>query len=201
MDIDAYIPLHGTYETHRNNFKYDGRRDAFICTQGQILKPKQTKFSHGRKQLAYVSSKKICDQCPMREGCVNNRGIKQITSTMYKRQYERMQKKLKSKKGQLLYSFRMHTVEPVFGSLQQHYGLRWMNVRGRSSASKVMLMSAAAFNLKKWLKNTLLNPDITAIKPILVLSDIYTALRTSFANYPFFHSLSLHLDCQYVRWV
>ncbi len=46
----------------------------------------------------------------------------------------------------------MHTVEAVFGSLQQYYGLRWMNLRGKDNANKVMLMSTAAFNLKKWMK-------------------------------------------------
>lgn len=177
MNLDAYIPLHGTYESHRDNFKYDGRRNAFICPQGQILKQKYTKFDHGRKQVAYVSSKKVCDHCPMREGCVNRRGIKRIMSTMYKREYERMIKRLKSKKGQLLYSIRMHTVEPVFGSLQQHYGLRWMNVRGRNSASKVMLMSAAAFNLKKWLKSSLNNLKSDFYCLILVVSQHVRSLN------------------------
>ena len=47
----------------------------------------------------------------------------------------------------------MHTVEPVFGTLQQYYGLRWINTRGRDCANKLMLMSASALNLKKWMKN------------------------------------------------
>ena len=43
----------------------------------------------------------------------------------------------------------MHTVEPVFGLLQQYYGLRRIYVRGKNSAYNVMLMVASAFNLKK----------------------------------------------------
>ena len=46
----------------------------------------------------------------------------------------------------------MHTVEPVFGTLQQHYGLRWINTRGIDLANKVMLMAACAVNLKKLIK-------------------------------------------------
>lgn len=60
-----------------------------------------------------------------------------------------MIKRLKSAKGRQTYTERMCSVEPVFGSLQQHYGLRWMNVRGKRNAHKVMLMCTAAFNLKK----------------------------------------------------
>jgi len=66
-----------------------------------------------------------------------------------------MIKRLKTKKGIESYKLRMHTVEPVFGSLQQYYGLRRMNVRGKNSANKVMLMAAAAFNIKKWVKKLL----------------------------------------------
>jgi hypothetical protein len=44
-------------------------------------------------------------------------------------------------------------VEPVFGSLLQHYGLRRVNTRGRSSAHKTMLLTAIPFNLKKLLKH------------------------------------------------
>lgn len=152
LNIEAYIPLNGTYETHRPGFKYDGRRNAFICNNGQIIKPKYTKHADGKHTVVNRSKKKICDTCPMRDGCVNAKGVKEITSTPFKKEYERMIKRLKSKEGKKLYGLRMHTVEPVFGSLQQYYGLRRMNVRGRNSASKVMLMSAAAFNLKKWVK-------------------------------------------------
>jgi hypothetical protein len=44
-------------------------------------------------------------------------------------------------------------MEPVFVSLLQHYGLRRVNTRGRSSAHKTMLLTAISFNLKKLLKH------------------------------------------------
>ena len=47
---------------------------------------------------------------------------------------------------------RQSTVEPVFGSLTQYYGLRKIGVLGKAGAHKVMLMAAIAFNLKKYLK-------------------------------------------------
>ena len=56
--IQAYIPLHGTYRSHRDGFKYDGKKKAFICPKGQVLKARYTKSDHGRKQVAYTSSKK-----------------------------------------------------------------------------------------------------------------------------------------------
>ena len=47
---------------------------------------------------------------------------------------------------------RQSTVEPVFGHLIHHYGLRRMNVRGHAGAHKTMLLTAVAYNLKKLLK-------------------------------------------------
>ena len=47
---------------------------------------------------------------------------------------------------------RQRTVEPVFGNLIHHYGLRRMNVRGQAGARKTMLLTAVADNLKKLLK-------------------------------------------------
>ena len=167
LGVEAYIPLHGTYDTHRPGFRYDGRRNAFICGHGQIIKPTYTKHASGKHTVVYRSKKKICDTCPLRDNCVNKKGIKEITSTPFKKEYERMIKRLKSKEGKKSYALRMHTVEPVFGSLQQYYGLRRMNVRGRNSASKVMLMSAAAFNLKKWVKK-LLEEGLNKIYSLLI---------------------------------
>ena len=54
-----------------------------------------------------------------------------------------------SRQGQRMRQLRQRTVEPVFGSLLQHYGLRRVNTRSRSSAHKTMLLAAIAFNLKK----------------------------------------------------
>jgi len=47
---------------------------------------------------------------------------------------------------------RQSTVEPVFGSLVQHYGLRRVSELGKSGAHKVMLLAAIALNLRKYMK-------------------------------------------------
>jgi len=49
-------------------------------------------------------------------------------------------------------TLRQGTVEPVFGNLLHHYGLRRVNTKGQAAAHKAMLLSAVAYNLKKLLK-------------------------------------------------
>jgi hypothetical protein len=48
---------------------------------------------------------------------------------------------------------RQGTVEPVFGNLLHHYGLRRINTKGQAAAHKKMLISAIAYNLKKLLRH------------------------------------------------
>ena len=71
----------------------------------------------------------------------------------YDAQYQRALSRQHSRQGQRMRRVRQRTIEPVFGSLLQHYGLRRVNTRGRNNAHKTMLLTAIAFNLKKLLKH------------------------------------------------
>ena len=64
-----------------------------------------------------------------------------------------MQQRVESRKGKQMKGLRSSTVEPVFGSLINHTGLKRINAKGLEQANKCMLMAAAAYNLKKLLKN------------------------------------------------
>jgi hypothetical protein len=66
----------------------------------------------------------------------------------YLRAWQRQQRRA----GQRRRRVRQGTVEPVFGNLLHHYGLRRVNTKGQAAAHKAMLLSAFAYNLKKLLK-------------------------------------------------
>ena len=65
---------------------------------------------------------------------------------------ERGYTRQQSARGKCMMRIRAGTVEPVFGNLINYYGLRKINVKGKTGAHKVMLMSAIAFNLEKLMK-------------------------------------------------
>jgi len=155
MNIESYIPVHGGYKPIRKGFAYDSISDSYTCSQGEKIEFVHIGKDGGYYKKRYYSKKKICDKCPERVGCVGRRGFKQIAHTIYREDYDAMIERLKSEKGREVYGLRMHTVEPVFGTLQQHYGLRWINTRGLDLANKVMLMAACALNLKKLIKKTI----------------------------------------------
>ena len=74
---------------------------------------------------------------------------------MDKQLYEYMRQLACSVKGKRMKLLRSSTVEPVFGSLINHTGLKRINTKGLTQANKCMLVAAAAYNLKKLLKYSL----------------------------------------------
>ncbi|RZL08245.1 MAG: hypothetical protein EOO62_15680 [Hymenobacter sp.] len=76
------------------------------------------------------------------------------TLCCYAVQYRRALVRQQSRPERRMRRLRQRTIEPVFGSLLQHHGLRCVNTRGQSSAHKTMLLTAIAFNLKKLLKHS-----------------------------------------------
>jgi hypothetical protein len=136
----------------------------------------------GYLKKRYFSLKSICKNCSKQKSCAGSNGVKKIEHTIYREEYEEMIKRLKSEKGKKSYALRMQTVEPVFGTLQQHYGLRWINARGKECAHKIMLMAGTAVNLKKWIKKATLNEFLMAFKTIFksrlsVMKENYILVR------------------------
>ena len=77
---------------------------------------------------------------------------KQLTRTAYDPAYRRAWARQRSRQGHVMRCKRQSTVEPVFGHLIHHYGLRRVGTRGQAGARKTMLLAAIAYNLKKLLK-------------------------------------------------
>jgi hypothetical protein len=112
-------------------------------------------FDHsadGRLLKNYWAAPIDCRQCPSKPTCAPRTRCRKITRTAYDAQYQRAYARQHSKRGKQMKKLRQSTVEPVFGSLVQHYGLRRISVLGKSGAHKVMLLAAAAFNLRKYMK-------------------------------------------------
>ncbi|GAB3290715.1 hypothetical protein GCM10027511_03330 [Hymenobacter humi] len=88
---------------------------------------------------------------------------KQLDRMLYDAQVLLGWQEQQSRWGQRMRRVRHSTVEPVFGNLLYHYGLRRVNVRGQVGAHKTMLLSAVAYNLKKLLKYRLQQQLILAV--------------------------------------
>ena len=149
--IEAYIPLFGRYIPIREPFTYEPEQDQYRCIHGAILRNHGLKMAGEYGNYHYIANYSACQNCPIKESCCGKRDRKSLSVTMYYREYERMQARLRSAKGKRLKRRRSAVVEPVFGSLLNYFGMRRSPSIGKDSAHKRMVMAATAYNLKKWL--------------------------------------------------
>lgn len=152
-NITGYIPNFGQYKPSREGFTYDKENDRYVCSQGKYLPFKKiTTTSLGYKMKVYRSSSKDCGKCALRSVCIGKSDFKKIDDSIDKPYYDRMHLRLQSVNREKIRQLRSSTVEPVLGTLVNYLGMRRVNTRGIKQATKCILMSAIAYNLKKLLK-------------------------------------------------
>ena len=151
--ITGWIPAFGKYKPETEGFPDDKGNDRYMCPMGKPLP--FMGFEHnldGRLLKNYWAAPSDCRRCPSKPTCAPKARCRKITRTAYDEEYRRAFTRQNSKGGKRMKKIRQSTVEPVFGSLVQHYGLRRVSVLGKSGAHKVMLLAAIALNLKKYMK-------------------------------------------------
>lgn len=155
IGLKSFIPPHGTYKGGPEGFRYVENEDHYLCPKGRVIPFTKVFNDHrtGTKKKEYRARKHVCTDCPIRSSCLGKSAQeKKFSVTYYRAEYERNNERIKSPQGRYMKAKRQGTVEPVFGTLTQHMGLRKVNTIGIKQANKCMLMAAVAYNLKKYLK-------------------------------------------------
>ncbi|MCG8307506.1 MAG: IS1182 family transposase [Cytophagales bacterium] len=150
--IDSHIPPHGTYKGGPEGFTYHQEGDYWECAEGKRVTFRKIGFNKGNKQKHYFTRRGDCKGCPIKTACLGKSKEKKIAITYYMAEYERAIVRSKTRMGRKMKALRQSTVEPVFGTLIEHLGMRKMNTIGIRQANKNMLLAAMAYNLKKYLK-------------------------------------------------
>lgn len=150
--LSSYIPPHGQYKGGPKGFSYHKEGDYWECSEGKQVKHQKTFLDKGVKKNRYTTKRADCSGCPIKTTCLGKGHEKRIDITYYKAEYDRGIARLKTKQGRRFKYIRSSTVEPVFGSLTQFFGMRKVNTIGLKQANKVMMMAGTAYNLKKYLK-------------------------------------------------
>ncbi len=173
-NITGYIPNFGQYKPSRDGFIYDKQSDRYTCSRGVHLPFKKiTTTSLGYKMTVYRSSARDCGPCPLRSACIGKSDFKKIDDSIDKPFYDRMHARLQTVNRETIRQIRSSTVEPVLGTLVNYLAMRRVNTRGIKQATKCIIMSAVAYNLKKLLKwqsrkiKTMANTKMKELKNIL----------------------------------
>ena len=188
-NITGWIPVFGHYKPLIEGFSYYPEADRFTCSQGKHLPFKTFDRNADRSLLKiYRAAYPDCKSCPLKPTCVPNGKSRQINRTAFEPFYHRALSRQQSRRGKRMKRLRQRTVEPVLGSLVDYYGLRKLNVRGKTGAHKVMLMAAIAFNLKKYMKFT----SKSTISQALALKVEWSlAYKDTFVGFPWLFSTEI----------
>ncbi len=181
--LQSFIPPHGTYKGGPEGFTYVEEGDYWECAKGEKVTYRKTKIEKGTLKRYYFTRRKDCSKCPIKVKCIGKSHEKRIGITAYKEEYDRAIERVNSRLGRQMKKKRQSTVEPVFGTLINHMGLRKINTRGIEQANKVMLMAATAYNLKKYLKFTKNLSQSMAIKAKIALFYFCAIIRIKISRF------------------
>ncbi|MGB4971452.1 MAG: IS1182 family transposase [Cyclobacteriaceae bacterium] len=151
-NITGYIPNFGKYKSEREGFTYHKQGDYYTCPQHKKIEFKKIKSNNGHLAKEYRTSRTDCGPCPLRSSCIGKSPEKKIVDTLDKPYYDQMHQRLQTPYAKRMKKLRHSTVEPVLGTLVNFLGMRRVNTRGITKASKCMIMAAIAYNLKKMMK-------------------------------------------------
>ncbi len=154
-NITAYMPLLGGALSGSEGFIYDETNDWYICRNNKLLKGSGRVVDDGRGHPVkkYYSLQSECKNCPIRKSCITDKAkTKKIQHSIYIAELERAKARQQTVKAKVMKRKRSSTVEPVWGTLINFMGMKRINARGLAAANKTLILAAACYNLKKWLK-------------------------------------------------
>jgi hypothetical protein len=139
----------------RKEFRYEKNDDRYICPEG-----KELRYCYSTKDGSHIyqAKKEDCAHCKLRTKCTSGKTSRRIQHSIYKEEYERLEKRLKTKLGKNAMKHRKTGPEPLFGEAKENHGLSKFMTRGVSKAHKNSLMIAMVQNLKRFMKFSDKNP-------------------------------------------
>lgn len=148
-------------KTDLDDFKYDELNDCYICPEGRVLKLEVKR--HVLKSGIYRTYRMkddFCINCKMRTRCMGNAKARRRYLCVPLEEYskappaertpsQRMQARIDSPLGRLIYGKRIGNVEPVFGNLRYNKKLDRFTYRGKTKVNVQWLLFCLVHNLEK----------------------------------------------------
>ncbi|MDD3706204.1 MAG: IS1182 family transposase [Clostridiaceae bacterium] len=136
-------------------FEYLPEEDEYICFEGHRLSYKTTTR---QGYVEYQSNSEICKDCPNRDKCLYESGdngeiaddqTRVIRRHLKEHYADEVRAFMKTEKGKKLYQRRKETIERAFADLKEIMGMRYAHYRGSHCVKAQVLMTGAAYNVKK----------------------------------------------------
>jgi DDE family transposase len=133
----------GTFS--RSQFRYDRRRDIYVCPAGQTLTT--TGRVNSDHAIRYFASVLRCRECSLKQQCCPNMPQRRILRDVNEAARHVARRKMKTK-AFLTSRDQRKRVEMRFAHLKTHHGFERMRLRGLSGARDEFHLAAIVQNLK-----------------------------------------------------
>jgi len=133
---------------HASNFKYDQRRDVFLCPAGRQIPFQRERFKDGKLIRVYRSAQ-VCRNCPVRANCTKDRHGRTMELRPGTAALERMRRRLTDPAQHELLKKRGRIVEPIFAQIKQNDSFRRWTVYGLDNVRTQWALLCLTWNLRK----------------------------------------------------
>jgi transposase len=148
-------------KTEPEDFTYDKENDCYICPEGHALKLEVRR--HVLKSGIYRTYRMkddYCINCKLRTQCMDNKKARRRYLCVPLEKFsnsppsertpsQRMQQKIDSPLGKIIYGRRFGNVEPVFGNLRFNKKLNYFTCRGKEKVNIQWLLACMVHNIEK----------------------------------------------------
>jgi len=147
----AALPRDTTKLLSRVAFRYDARTDEYICPAGQRLRyfrQSQDVKKWGTAYRRHYGRCAACAGCAQASICCRRpEAGRSVTRDQYESQRERMRSRMSTELGRARYRLRRQTVEPRFGQIKSHLGVRRLLHRGLTAVKTEWALVCTAVNI------------------------------------------------------
>ena len=148
-------------KTDLDDFNYDEKKDCYICPHGHALKLEVKRHVlKSRIYRTYRMKDDYCINCKIRTQCMGNAKARRRYLCVPLEKYsksppakltpsQRMQIKIDSYLGKIIYGKRIGNVEPVFGNIRYNKGMDRFTYRGKEKVNIQWLLYCLVHNIEK----------------------------------------------------
>jgi len=183
-EIKAFIPTQEYVNTNgkinNKEFIYNEEKNLFVCPNQKELS--FSAYENEKQRNRYLARKEDCFECPLKQQCCPKAKRRSVSRTIYYKEYERLDKRLKTPEARRASIIRKTVSEGLFAEAKMYHGLRKFMTRGIDKAQKKSYIIASVQNLKRLIGYTKrkTNRAVQIIEDILI--DIF--FRSNFELCP-----------------
>jgi transposase len=159
--LDGYIPDRqeaqkakgkkiGIKRFDKINFRYDEKKDEYICPENNKLTSSYETYDKQLKRMIKIYQGIDCKNCQFSVDCTKSKyGIRKLKIYSFEKERRDMAEKMKTKQAGEIYKERKQVVERVIGHYKENLGFRGFLTKGLKAIKNEFNIVCAAHNLKK----------------------------------------------------